>query len=548
MVAIFSILVIFWIQGRAVCDELYPISVVEDIVENQPEWSSDDYIEPLEGQSYDQEFLASSSLPMDDTELEKLKWMKEKIVIPYKFKKAKKKDMWESQPNFARDLGTPEFIAAANRVEKFFKQNNNWELTKTSKRFRTPSRCLSLLYITAARYLYVTHVLYDLYNKMTNGMFQLIPCSKTQEDKIIIPDCGVCYSKPCGTASCTSDLDVGLVGIAAGSLTEAFNNYIQGVFGKPSELVFDANVYAFSLEFSMPSLFFGLPDDLADNITQKKKGVHFEMQELASAYYKVFKYNETFFNGMVQGAQKAMKPGLAKNSARQLKKWLKIFSDLDGEVPLRCDCNLITLRTAHNMKYQYFVKTMSDEGKYKPDFLGIVARALIYAAEAYHTRGAIRHVVGGMQMEALHTATELSTNEAWVSMIENWGETNKEYEHCRKEPLKVCFLKMSKYMWRMCDAMKLVRAAIPAQDKDGLVYFGEAFANPGDVMNMWLEYKNQGKTAANSAKVIEFLKQFNCVEADISKQSFWECMSKINDIVNEYNIKLAATVTDKPAK
>ena len=45
------------------CDELYPISVVEDIVQNQPEWSSDDYIEPLEGQSYDQEYVFAFSTP-----------------------------------------------------------------------------------------------------------------------------------------------------------------------------------------------------------------------------------------------------------------------------------------------------------------------------------------------------------------------------------------------------------------------------------------------------------------------------------------------------
>ena len=45
------------------CDELYPISVVEDLVQNQPEWSSDDYIEPLEGQSYDQEYVFAFSMP-----------------------------------------------------------------------------------------------------------------------------------------------------------------------------------------------------------------------------------------------------------------------------------------------------------------------------------------------------------------------------------------------------------------------------------------------------------------------------------------------------
>ena len=296
--------------------------------------------------------------------------MENEIVIRYNFTKAKDKDMWIGQPNFKKNLGTQDFIAAANRVEKFFKRNNNWELTKTNGKFRTKESCLNLLYITAARYLFVTHVLYDLYNKITFGKFQLIPCSRTKANQTLIPASGVCFPEPYGTASCTSDYDVGLVGIAAGNLTEAFNNYFQGRFGKPSDLVFDTNVYAFTLEFSMPSLFSGLPAGLAGSIARKEKTVNFKMQELASAYYKVFKYNETFFNGMVQGAQKAMNPELAKNSSLQLKRWLKIFSDLDGEVPLRCDCNLILLRTAHNMKYQYFVKMMSGKGEYQPDFLG----------------------------------------------------------------------------------------------------------------------------------------------------------------------------------
>ncbi|XP_015776703.1 PREDICTED: uncharacterized protein LOC107354729 [Acropora digitifera] len=308
MVAIFSMLVIFWIQGRAVCDELYPISVVEDIVQNQPEWSSDDYIQPLEGQSFDQGILAQNSLQTDDPDLEDLKWMEKEIVMRYKFEKVDQKDLWRKQPNFEQDLGKPHFIAAANRAEKFFKRNNNWTHTKENSKFRTKASCLNLLYITAARYLFVTHVLYDLYNKITNGKFQLSPCSgpKTQ---IIIPGSRVCYPEPYGTMSCTSDYDVGLIGIAAGSLTEAFNNYFQdiGGFGKPSELVFDTNVYAFTLEFSMPFLFVGLPDDLAGILAYNETMTKFKMQELASAYYKVFKYKEDFFNKLVQGAQTALK-------------------------------------------------------------------------------------------------------------------------------------------------------------------------------------------------------------------------------------------------
>lgn len=531
------------------CDELYPISVVEDIVQNQPEWSSDDYIEPLEGQSFDQGFLAPNSPQRDD--LRDLDWMKNEIVIRYNFKKDNKKDMWSEQPNFKTYLGTRNFIDTAKRVEEFFERNNDWKDTKKNINFRTKASCLNLLYITAARYLFVTHVLYDLYNKMTDGKFQLSPCS---EPPIIIPSSSVCYPKPYGTASCTSDYDVGLIGIAAGNLTEAFNSYFQDRFGKPSEIVFDTNVYAFTLEFSMPFLFSGLPGGLADNIARKEKTVNFKMQELASAYYKVFKYNPDFFNKMVQGARENMNSEVAKNSKLQLNAWLKIFSDLNNDVSMTGDGDHVKLRTDHNNKYQSFVKTMSDKDKYQPEFLGIVARALIYAAEAYHTRGAIRHVVGGTQMKVVNMATELSTNDLWVSMIENWGESNKEYEHCRTkrvaDPVEVCFLKMSKYMWRMFHAMKLVRSAIPAQAKAGLVHFGEAFADPEYAMRMWLDFKKQGKTAIpkHKNKVIQFLSQFKCENAVIGRPLSPTCISKINDVVNKYNKKLAATVTDQPAK
>ena len=278
--------------------------------------------------------------------------------------------MWSRQPNFKTDLGTRDFIDAAKRVEKFFKRNNNWELTKTNSKFRTKASCLNLLYITAARYLFVTHVLYDLYNKITYGKFQLSPCSRTTKGQIIIPGSGVCYPEPYGTASCTSDYDVGLIGISAGSLTEAFNNYFQDRFGKPSEIVFDTNVYAFTLEFSMPFLFSGLPGGLADNIARKEKTAKFKMQELASAYYKVFKYKEDFFNKMVQGAREKMNSKVAKNSKLQLNAWLEIFSDLNNDVSMRGDGNPVKLRTDHNNKYQSFVKTMSDQGKYVPEFLG----------------------------------------------------------------------------------------------------------------------------------------------------------------------------------
>ena len=37
-------------------------------------------------------------------------------------------------------------------------------------------------------------------------------------------------------------------------------------------------------------------------------------------------------------------------------------------------------------------------------------------------------------MKIVSLKTALTTNDLWVSMIENWGEANKEYEHCGGNP------------------------------------------------------------------------------------------------------------------
>ena len=113
----------------------------------------------------------------------------------------------------------------------------------------------------------------------------------------------------------------------------------------------------------------------------------------------------------------------------------------------------------------------------------------MYAAEAYHTRGAIRHVVGVTQMKEVEVRS-LSTEDLWVSMIENWGEANKEYHHCEEEryPLEKCLLKSSKYLWRMFNAMKFIRGRLPANEIDGLVQFdAEDFSNPEYAASKWLK-------------------------------------------------------------
>ncbi|KAL9980148.1 hypothetical protein ACROYT_G008696 [Oculina patagonica] len=454
--------------------------------------------------------------------------------------------MYGSSYLTSKKISGPLSSHAANRVKKFFDRNSDWKKTKKSPTFRTKDSCTNLLYITAARYLLVTHILYEESGR------KLIACARTDDNKIVIPESGVCYPAPYGSASCTSDYDVGLIGKDAGFLTEKFNAYFQGAngFKKPSELVFDTNVYAFTLEYSMPFLFTKLPVNFAKSVTKLEQTAFFKMQELASAYCKVYKYNEKFFETMVTGAWEAM---TAAKSKRKLEIWLNSFSRLNDEVPMKLGDSLNSsdaLRTAHNDEYQKLVKTISDGGGYQPKFLGVLVKAEIYAAEAYHTRGAIRHVVGGTQMKVMDTATSLTTNDLWVSMIENWGEANKEYNHCKDDPLEECFLNMSKYMWRMFNAMRLIRERLPPKARVGLIHFGgDEYANAEFAMKMWQACKQLGKTAIpkHNANVNKFLRQFHCNEAVFGKlfSKPKRCMSKMNDKVNAYNVKLAGLVTDE---
>ena len=181
---------------------------------------------------------------------------------------------------------------------------------------------------------------------------------------------------------------------------------------------------------------------------------------------------------------------------------------------------------------------------------GDLAKALIYAAEAYHTRGAIRHIVGATQMK-VESVESLSTEDLWVSMIENWGEANKEYHHCEESPLEVCLLKSSKYMWRMFSAMKFIRGRLPAEKTDGLVQFdAEDFTNPEYAAKVWMGYRKQGKREIpkDIDDVLDFFEQFECDSLAFGERFSPACISKMNEKVNAYNLVLAGLVTDERDK
>ena len=83
--------------------------------------------------------------------------------------------------------------------------------------------------------------------------------------------------------------------------------------------------------------------------------------------------------------------------------------------------------------------------------------ALVYAAEAYHTKGAMRHVVGVMQLKKADIKQGMTLMDYWVSMIENWADANKGFSHCGNKNAKQCLLSMTKYLYRTFDALKIIR-------------------------------------------------------------------------------------------
>ena len=123
----------------------------------------------------------------------------------------------------------------------------------------------SLLYITAARYVFATYILYQESRPQNeDGTYidgekgRLVPCEvkmKTDDihiDYFILPEYS-CYPSPIGSATATSDYDVSLIGPKSGELVANFNDKFKEMFGEASEIVFDTNIYAYSLEYAIPS-------------------------------------------------------------------------------------------------------------------------------------------------------------------------------------------------------------------------------------------------------------------------------------------------------
>ncbi|XP_032236839.1 uncharacterized protein LOC116617858 [Nematostella vectensis] len=460
------------------------------------------------------------------------------------------------------------FKKVANRIEKFFMRNNDWEATKERSIYKDNGR---LLAITDARYLYVTHLLFELSEERLTG------CQE-QDGKTKVPD-EVCFPAPYGSASPTSDYDVGLIGPESGSLTAKFNDYFekhkegdQLLFGKPSERVFDTNIYAFTLEYAMPDLYVfqgagstAFPKDLF-NANLK---AYYQMQELASSYFKLYKFWKPYFDELVADAKESL-PGSANARTGQMEnvdkkgffqKWLELYEKKYQEWSEENFDSKDKFRAKHNDLYQSIVQQA--EKNYKTNELPMINNyvsemsiALVFAAEAYHTRGTIRVVVGVLQMKKNEIKDLLTVLDYWVSMVENWADANKEFQHCGpSDKVAKCLVKMSKYLYRTFYSINGLDTLLRTSKLSGIINtlktqtkgLIENFPGkekpiakePQDITEKWVEkYRNKEAQPDHSSEISPFLKLFLCTETENDPLSR-RCMDKIQKLIFDISHLLA---------
>ena len=508
-----------------------------------------------------------------------INWLEKCVAEPLGFIRNKDNSAWSYVPSFGAtekcDL-TGEFCKLGEEVftnylmdvagkvaEKFFKTFSNWEETKSNPNhiFGADWKvlCGKLLDISAARHIYYISILYELSNKA-------ISTCEERNKKYLVPD-DYCYPVNYGSLTCTSDEDVGLIGPKAGILVKKFNNYFEEKFnGISSEKVMDTNVYAYSLEYAMPQKFEFQGEkgkQYKEAMENNEKTREWKVEDIVVALYKVKKYDESKFTVLQKQFKDELTSKELKDSFDRKIKALESLSQF---------FNIGTSEEENLQSYSYLTNSLaySDTKVENLDRnMKLVLYSLLYAAEAYHSRGTLRVVVGSMQMEKENgvITDRLDTFDFWASMIENWGDSLKVFYNCGGVNLPLsgegagkCWLKMSKYMYRFLYSMaKLYH--------DGNVESSKLLNVDNDkalgLMKSWLEdFKKKGASkipdsyvsqtqqntletgiSGHSAKNWrgEFAKSFGC---DINGK-FSDCIDVINKVVGEYNTKLISYANKK---
>jgi hypothetical protein len=186
------------------------------------------------------------------------------------------------------------------------------------------------------------------------------------------------------------------------------------------------------------------------------------------------------------------------------------------------------LREEHNKIYSTLsnvLATKTADFGYSGKALKQVMLQVMFAAEAYHSRGAMRHVVGMMQARKLEQK-QLTIIDLAASMVENWGDVMKVWLECHENgkqiDAKSCFLSMAKYMHRTFDAMVMLFKANDTDTRD--------FTLPNALRS--IQDVAQVKLDANDVKEIKEHACISLVNKDDIKKKGWleDLMKEVEEI------------------
>ncbi len=92
----------------------------------------------------------------------------------------------------------------------------------------------------------------------------------------------------------------------------------------------------------------------------------------------------------------------------------------------------------------------------------LLGDAIFFAAEAYHSEGAVKHVVAGLQGDKAQEAlAALKPEDLLQSFNEQFGDLMKDVGHYADAPEGKLYYRTSKYVFRLFDAVKLLEGKAP---------------------------------------------------------------------------------------
>ena len=180
----------------------------------------------------------------------------------------------------------------------------------------------------------------------------------------------------------------------------------------------------------------------------------------------------------------------------------------------------------------------------------------MYAAEAYHTKGAMRHVVGVLQLKNMEINNGMTMIDYWVSMIENWADANKVFGHCGNKKVTECLLSMAKYLYRTFDALTIIKNTLCNTRKliNALkVAFKETSTEckrnninvAGEKFKYWIANYKGRMTDLPPNELKQFVRSVGCPPQDPGLALKVECMNKIQNLVKGFNDLLVKTTGRK---